>query len=331
VVADIDILWFFVTTPAGGVTLVLGSSLIVTISALEAACLMAIGFAATKGTILDARGALSFGLANAPKVLGLTARKVVRVLASLVPFVLAAFGVYWALLRAHDINYYLTERPREFVTAAVLVTLLAIVLAALVARTVPRWALALPLVLFEGTSPGRALSESAKRSAGNRSLILKVLACWALVALALAGMAAWLPSLIGRVAAPRLGGSLALLLLFLAGLVLLWTVLALVAGDHQALSGRGRAARCRSRDREPLDAWTSPPLGPRSRRCGGDCGARRVGLRGARVPHHSRRSTGAGDRPSRLLGDRSREHPSRFPVGRRAGHRLRGARRPGVG
>ncbi len=43
VVADIDIFWFFVTTPAGVATLVVGLSLIVAITALESACLMAIG------------------------------------------------------------------------------------------------------------------------------------------------------------------------------------------------------------------------------------------------------------------------------------------------
>ena len=80
VVADVDIFWFFVTTPAGVATLVLGSSLIVTITALEAACLMAIGVAAAEGTTLDVRSALAFGAANSRKVLGLTARIVVRVL-----------------------------------------------------------------------------------------------------------------------------------------------------------------------------------------------------------------------------------------------------------
>ena len=40
VIADADILRFFVTTPIGVVTLILGGSLIVAITALEAACLL---------------------------------------------------------------------------------------------------------------------------------------------------------------------------------------------------------------------------------------------------------------------------------------------------
>ena len=45
VIADVDIAWFFITTPAGIVTLLLGASLFVSITAVENACLMAVGFA----------------------------------------------------------------------------------------------------------------------------------------------------------------------------------------------------------------------------------------------------------------------------------------------
>ena len=43
VMADLDIAFFFLTTPAGIATLVFGATLIAAIIALQAACLMAIG------------------------------------------------------------------------------------------------------------------------------------------------------------------------------------------------------------------------------------------------------------------------------------------------
>ena len=230
VVADADIARFFVTTPAGVVALVAGGAILLAITALEAACLMAIGLAAAKGMRLNAKGALAFGAAHAQNVLRLAAQMVVRVLVGLVPFLLAAGLVYWALLREHDINYYLARRPPEFWVAAGLVGLIGAGLAALLVRTITRWALALPLVLFENVSPRRALRESGQRSVGGRTLIGMVLVLWAVVGLVLLTAAAWFPEVIGRSLAPHLAGSLPLLLLFIAGLALLWAVLGLATG-----------------------------------------------------------------------------------------------------
>ncbi len=184
-IADADIARFFLTTRAGVVALVACGALLLAIVALEAACLMAIGLAEARGGHLSARDALVFGGVRALDVLRLTAQMVVRVLAGLVPFLAAGGVAYWALLRRHDINYYLSHRPPEFWAAAALGALIAAGLAALLAWTTARWALALPLVLFEDVSPRRALGESARRSAGNRWVVVTVLAAWAAAALAL--------------------------------------------------------------------------------------------------------------------------------------------------
>ena len=63
---------------------------------------------------LNATGALRFGAARALNILLLAAHMVLRVLAGLVPFVLAAGLTYMALLRDFDINYYLARRPPQF-------------------------------------------------------------------------------------------------------------------------------------------------------------------------------------------------------------------------
>jgi glycerophosphoryl diester phosphodiesterase len=229
VVADADIARFFLTTAPGVVALVAGGAILLAITTLGSACLMAVGLAAAKGMSLKARGALAFGSVRALDVLRLAGNIVVRLLAGLVPFVVAAALVYWALLRQHDINYYLSARPPEFLTAVALVALLALGLAVLLVWSITRWALALPLLLFENVRPGRALLESGRRSLGNRALVLMVLAIWAVVALALTAVAASFPELIGRTVAPHCASSLPLLLLFIAGLALFWVALGLAA------------------------------------------------------------------------------------------------------
>jgi len=230
VVADVDIATFFLTTPLGVLTLVLGGALLVGITALEMACLMAIGIAEAKGRALTAKGALAFGAVRGLAVLRLTANMVVRFLAGLLPFLLAVGLVYWALLRDHDINFYLAVRPPAFWVAVAFAVVLVAALVALLVRTIARWALALPLVLFENVASRRALGESAERSAGAHAVVIAVLASWAIFAVLLLVAAGAVPEIIGRSVAPQLAGSLPSLLLFITVLVLLWVALGVVAG-----------------------------------------------------------------------------------------------------
>jgi glycerophosphoryl diester phosphodiesterase len=230
VVADVDILRFFVTTRVGVAALIVGGAIVLAITALELACLMAIGLAAAKGTQPGVRAALVFGATRALDVLRLTVNIVLRLLAGALPFLLLIGLVYWAFLRHHDINYYLAERPPEFRVAAVLVGLIGAALAFLLVWTVARWALALPLVLFEQVSPRRALAESARRSVGDRWVIVSAIVSWLLAGLALVTAVAWLRGAIGRSAAPHFAGSLALILLFIAVLALLWVAFGVAVG-----------------------------------------------------------------------------------------------------
>ena len=230
VMADVDIAYFFLTTPAGIATLVLGATLIAAIIALQAACLMAVGLGSAQGMVLNATSSLRFGAARALDILLLAAHMVLRVLAGLVPFVLAAGLTYLALLRDFDINYYLARRPPQFWTAAVIVALLAIGLALLTARTVSRWALAMPLVIFEDVKPRQALAESARRVVGSHALILATLAAWAAMSILLIAAVTGTLYWTGRIVAPQLAGSLTLLLLFFAALVLIGVLLTLAVG-----------------------------------------------------------------------------------------------------
>jgi len=229
VVADVEIATFFLTTRPGILALVIGGAVLVAITALEMACLMAIGLAAAHGRPLTVRSALAFGAQSAPAVLRLATHIVVRLLAGLLPFALALGVTWWTLLRNYDINFYLSQRPPAFWVAVSIAGALAALLGILLVRAMAHWALALPLVLFEGASPRHALAESRSRSIGHRAHILAALTVWAVVAAMLLAVAAWLPQVLGRSLAPRFGDSMEMLLAFLTGLTLLWAVLGLAA------------------------------------------------------------------------------------------------------
>ena len=229
VVADTDIALFFLTTPAGLVTLILGGSLLVAITAVEASCLMAVGVGQSQGVGLNGRGALRFGAVNALNVLRLSGHMVLRVILGVLPFAVAAGAVYMLLLRAHDINYYLARHPSEFWIAAILVGLIGIAFALLLARTIARWAFAWPLVVFEQVHPRQALGESARRAAGSSGLILASLIMWGVSAFVLTSALTWVMRSLGLWIAPSVAGSLPLLMVFVGLWVLVATALALAA------------------------------------------------------------------------------------------------------
>ena len=233
VVADTEIAQFFLNTPVGLVTLILAGMLLGTITALEVTCLMTVGMTAARGDVLLPRTALEFGARRAQAVLRLVGHMVVRLFLGLIPFVIILGGDYFALLRHYDINFYLTEKPPALWAAAAIGGAVVIVLVAVLIRTSLRWSMALPLVLYEGVHPAKALGESAKRVKGHRPLIAVVLVSWVIVAQGLGLAVTTLIRLVGRTVVPLLGGSLPLLLFFLTVLLALWAILTLAASVFQ--------------------------------------------------------------------------------------------------
>ncbi len=230
VLTDADIALFFINTPEGIVALFIGGALILTITILEVACLMGIGFAGKEGARLGMARALAFGAMKAQAVLRLAFHLVWRVLLGSVPFVLAVGATYWFMLAGHDINFYLARKPPVFWTALSLAGLVLGGLAAVLLWMVCRWAFALPMVLFEDVSPRSALQESARRSVGRRRPIALALFLWGAAALILAYVPTGLVKALGRGVAPFFSGSVGLLLLFMVVLALLWGFMALAAG-----------------------------------------------------------------------------------------------------
>jgi glycerophosphoryl diester phosphodiesterase len=126
-------------------------------------------------------------LLRVPALLLLSARVFVRLCTLALPFLAGAVFVWYTLLRAHDINYYLAAHPSEWRRALRWALLLGTGYGLVAIWQLTRWLFAVPILLFEKMPPLRALTESARRTRGRLLRIVAPLLAWwmSLVVLAL--------------------------------------------------------------------------------------------------------------------------------------------------
>jgi glycerophosphoryl diester phosphodiesterase len=218
VLADQDI-FLFLLRPVGLIVLISMSAFLLALVALEQAGLMTIGMAASQGLEINVMTVLRFTFGRAGAVVQLAMRLIARCLAMSIPFLAALGLIYITLLTEFDINYYLAERPPAFLLAVGLVILLVVGLASLLIPRLIGWSLALPLVLFEGVAPGEALGDSARRVAGHRLPIARVMVFWGagsmLASFLLPSVILALGRLVGPIGTDRVALALSLMLLVL--------------------------------------------------------------------------------------------------------------------
>lgn len=221
VVADEQIL-FFLLSPVGMFGLVVFAGVSLAIIALQQACLMVIAFGAAHDRRVRPMASLQYVRSQWRAVLSLAARVTVRALLVATPFLAAAGAVYLWLLTEFDINFYLSQRPRElFVAVGLIAPILGVMVMLLVYRGLA-WLVALPTLMFEKTSPRTALSLAADRVRGKRREAAGVLLGWGLGALVLSSLSAAVISQAGRIALPWFVGSPTMLLLALSVFMVLW-------------------------------------------------------------------------------------------------------------
>jgi glycerophosphoryl diester phosphodiesterase len=111
-------------------------------------------------------------------ILRLTALILAIFVVAIAPFAALAALTWSQLLGQQDINYYLADRPREFLVACGIGGLLLLTAGALAAYLYVRWVFALCIVLLERRTPILALALSAERTRGIRWRIAWVLLGW---------------------------------------------------------------------------------------------------------------------------------------------------------
>jgi glycerophosphoryl diester phosphodiesterase len=227
VLADQEILFFFMR-PLGWVSLILIGGITLAIIGLEQAALMSIVLGERLRLQVDFWKALVFVAGRAWAVLQVTAKLVARALLIAAPFLVAAALTYMALLTKHDINFYLAEKPPEFLWALGIAGVLIVVLVILLARRLIGWAFSLPLVIFGGVLPREALEESRAMISGNQQRITRWLIGWAVASFIVSTGLTSAVLLMGRTVIPRLTGALPFFVVALGLTLLAWGLVNIV-------------------------------------------------------------------------------------------------------
>jgi glycerophosphoryl diester phosphodiesterase len=177
VLADEDILRF-VLSPVGFATTVIVGALVAGATAFEQASLLTLLGASCDRRTPTVRSVLWYAIQRLRGIVSVCGRFIALTLTAAIPFVLIALIVYRLMLSRYDINYYLQERPPEFLMTlgigGMLVTLLLVTLLPLIAAR----SLSLPIVVYERTSGAVAMQQSIERTRGHRWFFARWLIVW---------------------------------------------------------------------------------------------------------------------------------------------------------
>jgi glycerophosphoryl diester phosphodiesterase len=151
----------------------------------------------------------------------LAAVAVVKLLLTSAPFLAVIGGLYWLLVRTHDINYYLARNPPEFVAAAIAAGFFLAVLALLIAWRIAGWLLAVPMVLFESASGRQSLRASVAATSSVRRSITLWLLVWVAGCALLTVLVTRIVGLLGRLTVGLLASNITPLLVGLSAVIII--------------------------------------------------------------------------------------------------------------
>jgi glycerophosphoryl diester phosphodiesterase len=186
----------------------------------ESGQLMVIAYGAAEHRRVTWLDALRYTYRRAVQLIRLAAEALVRLLLIAAPFLAAIAGIYWLLVRTHDINFYLARRPPEFVAAVGGAGLLAAGLALIVAWKIAGWILAVPMVLFENASGRASLASSFSLVLPRRRAVTAWLLGWVAASTLLSIVVTQVVGLLGRLTVAQLGSQITALLAGLGVVIL---------------------------------------------------------------------------------------------------------------
>ncbi|WP_462328676.1 glycerophosphodiester phosphodiesterase family protein [Thiohalocapsa halophila] len=232
-----DAILGFLLSPPGVAFVLLAAALSLSAFYAGQAGLMHIAAGASRGQPPGWPDALATALGALPRLLHLALWQAGILLAWLLPLAAAAAVTYQALLGAHDINWYLAERPPALMAALAIGGVLALTGAVVVVRLMVAWGVAIPLCLYERICARAALARSAQLLRGQRWRAFRLVVLNLLVAAAASALTLWaadavlgaLLRLIDGVQALVFATALALVVLTALATVLSFAVLAVLA------------------------------------------------------------------------------------------------------
>jgi glycerophosphoryl diester phosphodiesterase len=177
VISNFDIAGF-VLSPAGVVFVVLAAALAIGLLLAELTGLTWIAGHALARRPVSVTGTVGFVLARLPRLIELSVRVFLRLVALALPFLAVVAVVWFTMLAGHDINYYLAENPPEWRRAKLIAVVLGVGYALSVAWQLARWLHTLPIFAFDGAKPVEALARSAEMTRGRLTDLVPPLVVW---------------------------------------------------------------------------------------------------------------------------------------------------------
>jgi glycerophosphoryl diester phosphodiesterase len=189
----------FLLSPRGFGVLFLAATLCVTIRLIEHAGLSAIVLGALEGKTFRAWTTFRWLMTKLPRLAVVGAWVLGWGAVVVMPLLAVAGAFAGRLLANHDINFYLANRPPEFVTAAVVIGAVAVATLAVGVWLLIRWRLVVQVCVFERRDGRAAFREAAVLShgirvalAGRCLAVLGLLLVLLLTAAGLQQLAVWL-------------------------------------------------------------------------------------------------------------------------------------------
>ncbi len=216
---------YFLLSPLGMAALIIFAALFIAILSFEQAAMMRIFASASRGQRVRSIDAIIYTLTRAHKLWLFTARLVIRILMIALPLLALAAAIAWYLISDYDINFYLTEKPREFLIAAALIGIIVLTLIYILTKKLMQWSMTLPLIMFDDTPARTAFTESEQLVSGHKKRLLVLLISWAGLSLLPGIIALTTIKLLGKWSLPMAGDSLSLALLLLGTLMMLWVIM----------------------------------------------------------------------------------------------------------
>ncbi|WP_133169951.1 glycerophosphodiester phosphodiesterase family protein [Shimia abyssi] len=193
-------------------------------------------------------------------------RLTLRVLAICLPFLAVAGAAYFAWMTEFDINYYLSNKPQEFTRTLIVAGAVLAVMAIVLLRSLIRWTLTLPLVVFGGVAPKQSFAQSAEEMRGQEIGFGSRILVWIAVGFVVnAGAVAVLGVVTNLSIASFAGGlqSLVLFLLLFAGLgaVVNFSIAAMTTGALATLIvARAGWPGKDAPSVPPIPSWAKPAI-----------------------------------------------------------------------
>lgn len=253
---DQDIAYFFLT-PVGFVVL-LGLVAIVLVGSVVGVAAMTINIhQAGAGSISSLTQTLHLIATRIPSLISYAAQLTIRVLLIIAPFAVLGLFIADQLIGEFDINFYLSNRPPEFLQAIALIGVVVLVMAVILLNRLLLWAVSLHLVLFDAVAPHRSFASSAERMQGKRLQLAQAVLIWLALRLGAIFLVSAIFGFIISITAAGLADRLRLMLTLALAIAAIWGIVGFV------IAGTALGALARLLDAfhsgasEPEQIWTS--------------------------------------------------------------------------